>query len=83
MIKYLKYILLILVLTTIGAQDGRLGTTSTGTCRISITIPPKVDIKQNPQNPQDVNIETNFNMEDYNVVETQEGDTKVIILEPK
>jgi len=86
MLRYLSLLILILFLSTAqdgAAEDGRVGKTSTGTARISITILPKIEIKKNPNDPRNIKVTTNLSEGSFNKVTTISNEITTIVLEPK
>jgi hypothetical protein len=93
--KYLICLFLILFITnTAFAGDGKIGTTSTATCTITLIIPPRVgiDYQAGTIAPNKSNLDlSQFNQEVYYTngkglttpTKTDSTPTKVIILMPK
>ena len=75
--------LLLIPSISLAETQGTIGTTSTGSLTISITIPPRLELKLD-KNGQPI-IDTNLDLSNYIAVETYDPltNTKTIIYEPK
>lgn len=79
--KFIIIICLLLFCNTSYAEDGEVGTTSSGTSTISVTIPPRINTTVAPNGT--TKVDTNVNLEEFTKVETTQGNTKIIIYIPK
>lgn len=81
--KLLNCIALAFVLITLSAADGQVGSTSTATVQISITIPPRVDkVTIDPVTKQVV-ATGNTEWTTRVIMEDKKKNIKVVVFEPK